>query len=230
MVVDLLAWRLYGPRKLATIPADDVRLSTRLRNFLIRVMMMMIIIIFTNLLMFCYLHFIFQYTPTGSKKWIYIKTSLSFVIRVFYKLINLLLHINIAFYLYNRFKHYYYLWFMIPVGFFLTQYILVTQYATIPADDVRLSTRFRNFLIRVMMMMIIIIFTNLLMFCYLHFIFQYTPTGLKKWIYIKTSLSFVIRVFYKLINLLLHINIAFYLYNRFKHYYCLWFMIPVGFF
>ena len=45
-------------------------------------------------------------------------TALSFVIRVFYILINLLLHINIAFYLYNRFKHYYYLWFMIPVEFF----------------------------------------------------------------------------------------------------------------
>ena len=36
-------------------------------------------------------------------------TALSFVIRVFCILINLLLHINIAFYLYNRFKHYYYL-------------------------------------------------------------------------------------------------------------------------
>ena len=54
---------------------DDVRLSTRFRNFLISVMMMIIIIIIiTNLLMFCYLHFTFQYTPTGSKKWIYIKT------------------------------------------------------------------------------------------------------------------------------------------------------------
>ena len=55
-------------------------------------------------------------------------TSLSFVIRLFYILIDLLLHINIAFYLYNKFKHYNYLWFMIPAGFFLTQYILVTQY------------------------------------------------------------------------------------------------------
>ena len=45
-------------------------------------------------------------------------TSLSFVIRVFYILINLSLHLNIASYLYNRFKHYYYLWYMIPVGSF----------------------------------------------------------------------------------------------------------------
>ena len=38
-------------------------------------------------------------------------------------------------------------------------------------DAVRWSTRFRNFLISVTMMMMMIIITNLLMFCDLHFIF-----------------------------------------------------------
>ena len=102
---------------------DDVRWSTRFRNFLISVMMMMmIIIIISNLLMFCHLHFIFLNTPTGSKKWklniIIICNSSIFIYWFIYYCISISpsTYTLLLFMIYDSGR------------ILLTQYILVTQY------------------------------------------------------------------------------------------------------